>query len=588
MGKKSNEKRKRREVEDELKKPVKKIKKEKKQKKDKKEKIGKIKLSKQKIFGGIFALIMLCILVAVGYLLFQRALRPEPLAKMLPEEKTIILAELNSNFSHHQLTKTFELLGQNESYKKERLIQFIENKFLINYELDIEPWIGRQVGIAFMKSEDESIEKVYFAEIFSEKNAIEYISEKASIEEYEENKIYIKNDGKNSTIIKDYIVFAENSEVLKYLIDFNNSDNANLYESRAYRRIDDNMPINKLVFLYVNFELISNEVISEIPIMKNLGVNLEDLSPLIKLFESEGMSIVAMDDKFAVQGFLSMSKNDIEDSKYIGFKEKYSAELTNYISEDAIAFWGGENFEYQTKRLLEALSRGEGDMISLFEKTLNNYTHKYFGPEISFSSDILPLFAHEFGVSIEEVNGKTTYKIILELYNPTEDSVKLHEIANNFAEIGMVFEPQVVETTLEDGTVAKEIVAVSEEIIKTESEYKNYTIYEMQIGLNDWSISYAVVDEMAVISTATDGIKSLIDIKENPKNSLKNSQTFSKLISPVLKNSDEISYFNMEKVMPLMFESQELPIFIELISKISSGKSYFEDGITSINYLLLR
>jgi hypothetical protein len=50
MGKKSNEKRKRREVEDELKKPVKKIKKEKKQKKDKKEKILKIKLSKQNIF----------------------------------------------------------------------------------------------------------------------------------------------------------------------------------------------------------------------------------------------------------------------------------------------------------------------------------------------------------------------------------------------------------------------------------------------------------------------------------------------------------------------------------------------------------
>ena len=75
-------------------------------KKTTKKKQRKLKISKKQIFAGTLTLIMLTILVAVGYLLFQKAFKPRPIAKLLPADNTIAIVEINSNFDHHQLTKT--------------------------------------------------------------------------------------------------------------------------------------------------------------------------------------------------------------------------------------------------------------------------------------------------------------------------------------------------------------------------------------------------------------------------------------------------------------------------------------------------
>lgn len=601
MGKKSKAKQKRREVktEEKTKKKIgffqkfrkKDLKKEekadKKPAKEKEKKHRKFPVTKKQILGGILTLIMLGILATVGYLLFQKAFKPSPVAALLPGNETIAFVEINSNFNHNQLEKTFKLLKTHEKYSKENLIKFIEDSFLVNYSNEIKPWLGRVVGFTYITSKnDGKVHLVYFAEIFSEINAKQFFKNGSSSVNYKEKDIYVAINGTSKVKIDDYLFMADNTEILKEIIDFQNSSDENLYDSENYRRIDDNMPLNKVAFIYINFNQISDEFLKEFSCLSERGLTKAVLSPFLNLISSEGMSLIALDDKLAIQSFINLNREEMDDLSYVSNRDKYQADLTAYVSSDLLAFWGGENMEYQIKRILESLS-GNSGTLTLFDKIIETYTQKYFGPEINFKNDILPLFANEFALSLEQINNKNIYKLIIELADPQAGAVTLHEIADNFAEIGAFFEPQIVEHTLEDGTVSKEIVAVPEEIIKGEASYEGTTIYTLKMGEKDIEIAYAVIDNVGIISTGKEGIKSSIDAKNEKIINLKSSDEFDKLIIPVLEHSDEVSYFNMEKLSEFIF-GESVPSFIELISSISSGKNYFNDGITSINYLRIK
>ncbi|MBI4232331.1 hypothetical protein HY605_03805, partial [Candidatus Peregrinibacteria bacterium] len=86
----------------------------------------KLKLNRQKLMGAALSAIMLVILVAVGYLLFQKAFKAAPIARILPAETTIATVEINTNFEHNQLIKTFAQLKNYPEYSKESLIKKAE------------------------------------------------------------------------------------------------------------------------------------------------------------------------------------------------------------------------------------------------------------------------------------------------------------------------------------------------------------------------------------------------------------------------------------------------------------------------------
>ncbi len=166
--------------------------------------------------------------------------------------------------------------------------------------------------------------------------------------------------------------------------------------------------------------------------------------------------------------------------------------------------------------------------------------------------------------------------------------MKIQELADNFSQIGAVFEPKVVTHTLEDGTKSKEIIAVPEAIQRSEETYKEVTIYKMELGERDWGIYYALTNQIAVISLDMKGIKNTIDLLKGADNSLRRSEIYVEQISGVLSRSDELSYFNLGSLLPIILEEEEIPKILRIFSTFSSGKNYFPDGISSINYLRIK
>ncbi len=557
-------------------------------KKAKKKKKLKIKLNRKKIFGWVFTIILLAILVSVGHLLFQKAFRAQPIAKILPAERTIALMEVNTNFEHNQSLKTFHLLRNYPEYSREKLIESIATKLTLDYEKEVKPWLGRAVGAAILnpKDHEEKIQTLYFIEVLNPKGARKFINQRKPTKNEHSNYItYMVEGPLYSVFIDDYLVLSPQENAIYDLID--DQTNQKLYSDSKYRKIDNNLPLNKVAFLYTDFDMMNDSLFQSFEVLSENGLSMSLMEPFLNLFDAEGISLIAMNENFAIQSFLSLDPGVVDKIDYLSYQEKYTAQLANFISKDNLAFWGGENLEYQLKRIIELLAGGEESTLEVFDSLLQNYTQKYFGSDTNFSKDILPLFRNEFAFTIEKPEDKNIYKLLLELDSPQKDAINLHEIANSFAKVGAIFEPKVVEHVLEDGTVTKEIVAIPEEVVKGESSYKETTIHELKMGTQGWGIYYTLIDDVAVIASDVEGVKSSIDTASGDLVSFRSTELFSKHVEPVLKSSDEISYFNIESLLPMFYE-EDVPGALDIIGSLSSGRNYFNDGVVTINYLHIK
>lgn len=550
-------------------------------------------INRKKLFGGVLVVIMLAILVSVGYLLFQKAFRAEPIAKLLPADSTVAVLEINTNFEHNQLNKTFNLLKNHPEYSKEKLIEKAEKILILDYENDLQPWLGRQVGLALLNSGKEkgTVYDLYFAEFVSRTSLDKFLEKYRPVENtYSGKKTYQLNTAQGSiylAFINNYLFFTSSEQAIFQLLDGQNGAIDKLYSSDQYRSVNSNLPLNRTAFLFLNFDQINDGFFQHFPFLSQSGLSGAVVEPFLKTFNAEGVTLVATEENFALQSFLSLDSEISENSEYLSFQKKYTAGLADYLSQETVAFWGGENLEYQFKKILEILSGGDRSALTLFDRLLENYTWKYFGKDTDFEADLLPLVKKEFAFAIEKNNGSNIYKVLFELESPQTDTIKIHDLASNFAALGAVFEPRVVEHKLEDGTVGKEIIAVPEEIIKNESNYGDVSINELKMGKQGWGIYYAVVDDVAIVTNDINSIKNTIDIAGGAKSGLGATATFTSNIRPVLDGSDEISYFNFEAILPLLFK-QNVPDIFKIMDSFSSGRNYFNDGVETINYLHIK
>lgn len=549
---------------------------------------NRLKIRRKQIFGASLALIMFGILAAVGFLLFQKAFRPENIAKYLPENGTVLTLEINTNFEHHQNQKAFSLLKNYPQFAKDGIIKSIENKYALNFQKEITPWLGRQAGVSLLSlNENEDLNFLYFAEVFSRINAENFLVDKSLKSEYSDHDLYIFPQGESATFIDDYLFFSPSQKQIEALIDFQDSSDNTLFRNASYRRINDNLPLNKVGLFYVDFSQIDNRFFEKFPLLSEKGLSSKIIEPFLKILEAEGVALIALDDQFALQSFLSLNTDYLQNEQYLTLEEKYSADLANYVSSENIGFWGGKNLETQLRRMLEILGGADENVAIVFDKILQQYSEKYFGSEINFENDVLPLFRNEFALAIEKNQNADVYKFLIELKDFQKDKQKLEKLAQKFALTGAVLNPEVVDYTLPDGTPSKEIIAVPEAIVATESNYKNYVIHNLTIGTQKRGIYYAIVDDFAIVSNDISGVKSSIDLKNGTLASLKSSPKFGEIIEPILMNSDEVSYINFEQILPLLFKNN-IPDFLIPISEISLGKNYFNDGVTTLSYLKIK
>lgn len=546
------------------------------------------KVDKKRVVVGTLITLILVVLMSIGYVLFQKAFRVQSIAKYLPKNETVAFLEINANFDHNQVIKATKLLSQTANYSKESLIQKLEQFFGLSYENEVKPWLGRTIGIASMNSlSGEDLHLIYFAEFNSKVEFEKFIKLKKFTKEiYKGKPVYIGENLYLSTL-DNYLFTSKKKEGIHQILDFQVDGGEALNSDSEYRKVEKNLPLNKMVFFYVNFDKVKDNLFKELAFLSETGLSLANLSPFLRLFDSEGVALVAMDDNFALQSYLNFDDLVLNGLQSNDFSQKYTATLTDYIPKDVGVVWGSHNLESQLTRLMEILSAGDENTFRIFENFVENYAKKYFGAETSLQGDIYPLFKEEFAFTVKASGEANIYTLLLKLDSPQKNSVTIHEIANNFTSIGAIFEPKVVEHVLPDGTVGKEIIAAHEEIIKTQSPYKDTTIYELKMSKQDWGIYFALFNDVAVISNNFENIKATFD-RQNSEENFRKDILFSERVEPIVKSAGEVLYVNFENILSALTKQKELPEFFNVISSLSSGKNYFNDGIVTISYIYLK
>jgi hypothetical protein len=579
MGRKSSAKKKRRIEKQEIQKP------QKTKKTKKKLKIPQV--PPQKIFGTLLAAIMLTILITVSTVLFKKAFSPVSLADLLPEKETVAFLEINTNLDHTQLVKAQTLLEGTEYSVQETMMQ-IEEKLSINISQDIKPWLGRQIGVAELLLSD--LHSVYFLETTSKKKTEEFLKlfaennlSELTTTEAGLHSFTLRHKGENRSLdqalyanfLEEYLIISPSKESIKLLIDSNSEKIAN---NDKYQEARSSAPVNKVGFIFMNFKHSPEILLQKYGVLTNSPLLSSAIQPFAELFNSEGLSLIAKDEYFVVDTFMNLNESYLKGNRYITYVENYDADLVGYIPEDADAFWGGEDLEKQTKRLVALLSEGNQATTQIFEGVLKNYTEKYFGSSVSLEEDIYPLVQNEFAIVLDKTEDENIYTLILELDDPTDDALKIQKIANNFISSGAVFEPHVEEHELPDGTIAKEIVATPEELVKSEDPHgeTDVVVYQMETESKNWGVYYSIVDSKAIISTDKATLEKSLNLALNEAvNSIENSKIYNLHVDPILGNLDEVSYFDILSFWP---DSK-------LVKSISTGKEYFSNGITAHYYI---
>ncbi|MBT3864808.1 DUF3352 domain-containing protein [Candidatus Peregrinibacteria bacterium] len=546
-------------------------------------------LPPQKIFGTLLVLIMATILIVFGVHIFQKTFRPTPLAEFLPAERTSALIEVNTYADHTQLTKIDKLLSNTE-YSSESLAMSIQEKFNINFALDIQPWLGRQIGAAEIDADPENpLATVFFLETLSKEatlKALNNIAENnlSTLEEIEaDNKKYyslnLRDKSENRDLDKhfyadflgNYLILTTDVKAIELL---QKEHFTPLSDREEYEDIEDEMPFNKVAFVFINYSVAHDKLVQKYNNITGTSLYSTAKTPFNEVVKAEGLSLIAKDDHLQIESFSKLKEPYLRGNKYLNQSKSYRSKLTKYMPNDSVVFWGGVDAITQIKRLVAVLSEGSQTTTEVFEGVIQNYTEKYLGSSISLEEDVYPLLENEFALAMSRdaaaaEAGKNMYTIILKLEDPGDDTLRLQKIATNFVSTGAVFEPHVVEHELPDGTVAKEIVASPEELIKAEDQYGDVVIYEMATADKSWGVYYAVVDDLAIISTGKESLKDSIKFTTGEA-----TNEFSN-VPTIAPGSDDTIYIDTKALFP----------DINLIKSISAGREYFGDGITAHYYI---
>lgn len=548
----------------------------------------------RRILSALISVTFLFVIVFVGANLFKKAFSAMPLSEILPYDKVIALIEINTNADHAQMVKAEKLL-KNSAYSSINSIQKLNKRLGVDVEKDIKPWLGRNIGIAEMELPEGDLATVFFIETLSQKASDEFLK-KIAEKNLSELKVTSGTEAQKDTVqsfalrypgedrgkdflmytayLEDYAIFSPSDKAVRLVISKENKSSKKVANSDEYKKAQENLPINRIASIFMNFDKSEDKLFQKYGEILNSAFLNSAIKPFAALFSAESAVLTAGDNSFAVESFINLNSSYLKGNKYTSSKEKYSANLMDYVSQGAFIFWGGQNLEKQIKKIVAVLSEGEESTNRIFEEMLKNYSEKYFGSSVSMEDDIYPLVTDEFLLAVSKRDSKNVYTLLLKLDDPLEDGLKLQKIANNFISSGAVFEPHIEEHKLPDGTVSKELVATPEELIKSESTYKDIAIYEMETESKNWGIYYAIFDSSAIISTSKKALTEDLDVALNSsQNSLKKSNIFTWQISPLMSYSDEVSYFDLSQILQK----------VSFIKSLSTSRQYVNDGIMS-NY----
>jgi hypothetical protein len=554
---------------------------------------------KQKIKGGILALIGLFALTFIGWFLFGKMFRPQYLAEILPADKTVAVLEINIDGANGQPKQFYELMAKYPVYQKEGLVKLLTLILPVDYTKDVEPWLGRRVGMGLLTgAKPGQLERVYFIEsrdhemtlAFMKGQSLKEANEEMIATEYKGYKIYSYTISHliEFTFINNYLVIAENGPMLKTLLDGLAAQEIRLADSEDYRKAANNLPQGALMQGYADMQKFMALLAGDQTFMAKKGQDFMAFKPFLSIFRNAGMTVFADKDKFVVQTFTGLNKDALKEGQYLTYGEKYKGSLLSLAGGEPVILAGGHDLSKEINRIAEIFSGGTKTSALVFEGLLEAQKEIYFGKEVSLKNDIYPLLTGEYLFTVDNSLEKPQFTLVIELPETGKDIPRLEKVMSAFEKTSGIFTPRIQEVTLPDGTKGQEIVASPEKVERYQEKYNETSVTTLKLGETGWSVFYATDGGKVVLTTNKDLLKNILDrAQEKMPAGFSGTNLFRKIVQPALSSADEISIVRVGALTQAtgLNEDEMLKPYLLPFATLTTAKNYFSDGISTI-YLL--
>lgn len=554
---------------------------------------------KRKALGLILGLIGIFLLLFGVFYGVSRIFRPQELSTMLPEDSTIAFVQVNINPGNEHVQRFYSSLSEHDVYRLDSMTALVDELLETNFETDIEPWISRQIGIAILeKPESEGeMDTLLFVETRDRSKTIDFMQSRGLkdqedyvlTEDYNGTDIYryALSQTYQFTFINNHMVVSTSKDALMKVIDSHKGNIKKLIDGKEYQKVAQNLPINTLVFTYVNFDKAMEFLKNNDEFMSEKGKDLLAFEPFLKLYKAFGSTVIMENGNIAIQAYTSLDQDYLEGEDLLKFSKKFRANLLTLMPNNVNFYAGGLNLREQIHRYSELLGAGGDVSYLIFEGMLRAQKNYYFGSEITLEEDIYPLIEGEYAFAVTENDGNPSVIILLELSDPIRDKDNIESIADSFIRKSAILAPKIVEVELEDGTMAEEIQTVPEEITRSTEDYHGYEMNVLKVGEMPWGVYYIIIDSTLAVTSQKEQLQAVIDLLTDPSQSFRHDPVYNESIAPVLRTTDEVMFIDIGHFFESM--KDELPEwmteYIRPFSYLSTGKNYFKDGISTIHYI---
>jgi hypothetical protein len=554
---------------------------------------------RQKIRGGLLVLIGVFSLSFIGWFLFGKMFRPQYLAEMLPANDTIAVLEINTDGAASQPKQFYELMSKYRVYGKEGLVKLLTYALPVDFSKDVEPWLGRRVGVALVKGTDKgSMERIWFVESRDHEMTLKFLkgrtlqeaNEELTSRDFKGYKVYGYSVSHlfEFTFINNYLVLAEDADTMNNVLQKISEGGQKLADDPAYAKASNNMAQGSLIFGYADFRRLYETLSADTEFMARKGQDFMAFKPFLAVFKSAGMTVFADKGKFTIQTFTNLDKETLGESQYITFSEKYRGQLLSVISESPVLLAGGHDLTKELNRLEELFRGGTKTSAIIFDGVLEAQKQIFLGKELSLKDDVYPLLTGEYVFTVDNSLEQPQLSLALEMPDKTRDLPRFEKIVAAFRNTGGIFSPRVQTVTLPDGTTGQEIVASPEQVERYEEKYADRNLVTLMLGTTGWNVFYADVDDKLLLSTNKDLLKNMIDRASGKVQAgLVTSPFYAKILEPVMRSADEIINIKVGALTEAtgLNEDEMLKPYLLPFANLAVAKNYFADGISTTYYL---
>ncbi len=477
-----------------------------------------------------------------GYVLRLFSWIPVSIDEVLPKNTTFIV-EINLK----EIEKKQDTLNIQEFTNK--LDQFLEKKFTINFTKDIQSWIGSDAVFSILDN-DEYLLAIKWN---NKKNTQKFLNQFITTGE-----TFVEKKFENGNLLTpqfssdiafgfyhNWLLISPSQDAIEKVF----TKKSSLRNNSEYKKIITDIPRKNFIFCFANTEsLVKNVNFSET--FKKYAPLLETITKSLPYF---GLSFQYEKDQVTLSIKILSQEGIFKERLINKTPNQTMPQLAYMIPKDILFFINGSDLYAKYLHTKEFLSELDPQFSIIFEGLLQAQSEKIFGKEFQFEQDFLSKMRGQYAFALDfkdQLKPFINFTFITGFghENQVEDISQFHD-AITLAQTQ--FSPKIEEVTLPDGTVRKELVSAKPEDIQIkEVEFGTHKFFTNTKKTNNQQFSYGFFDNNLVFSTHTEGLTSIISVIENKNDSLAQNSDFKESVLFEFSPSESYGFLNITKLIP--------------------------------------